>query len=101
MKKYLAILGLFLFLSAPAFAICPCSTSQVYMPRVQAVAVPIVEPCTTCNTCLTGAACPIIAPCTTCNTCLTGAACPIVEPCNTCHPFVKGVAYPVFYNNYY
>ena len=83
MKKYLAILGLFLFLSAPAFAICPCSTSQVYMPRVQAVAVPIVEPCTTCNTCL------------------TGAACPIVEPCNTCHPFVKGVAYPVFYNNYY
>jgi len=96
MKKYLAILGLFLFLSAPAFAMCStCNTCNTCLPRVQVVAVPIVEPC------YTGAACPIVEPCNTCNTCLTGAACSIVEPCNTCHPFIQGVSYPNFHNIYY
>ena len=98
MKKYLSILGLLVFLSAPAFACSSCGTSQVYLPRVQAVAVPMAAPC---NTCLTGAACPIVEPCNTCNTCLTGAAYPIVEPCNTCNSFIQGVSYPNFHNNYY
>jgi len=104
MKKYLAILGLLAFISAPAFALCPCNVCPTCAPRVQAVAVPVQS----CAPCLTGAACPVVIsqPCNTCNPCLTGAACPVVisEPCNTCNPcniFSKGVAYPSFHNNFY
>lgn len=106
MIKYLAVLGLLLMLAQPVSAMCPCSSNLGYMPVVQEIAVPVVAPCATCHTCLTGAACPVVVsePCNTCRTCLTGAACPIIEPCNTCNtcnPFIKGVAYPDFHNMYY
>jgi len=105
MKKYLAILGLLAFISAPAFAMCPCSTCPTCLPRVQEVAIPVEScaPICPCSPCATGAACPVVIShpcCNTCSPCLTGAACPC-NTCNTCNIFSKGVAYPSFHNNFY
>lgn len=80
MKKSLAVLGLLMALSQPVFAQC-CPT--------------------TCNPCLTGAACPVANPCNQCNTCIkvvpiaktcVQACAPVCDPCNPC---ATGAAVPV------